>query len=499
MKKYLLIAIGIAHMGCSTPMPATNLPQTDSPWFIDAQQAIEEKRARSAITQRAKNVILFISDGNGIPTNYATRLHMGQKQGGYGDEYVLPYEKFPYLALSKTYNTNAQTPDSAGTSTAMNTGVKTRVGLIGLSEMARQGECSDVKAATLKSFAEMMHEEGKSIGFVTTARITHATTAAGYAHSGDRNWENDSNIPAGCDQKDIAVQLFEKLTSGQIDIALGGGRAHFIPKAMVDEEGKRGKREDGRNLIDEAQAKGVQYSWRDKDFTALELDGQTPILGLFESSHMKYEHDRMEEPSLAEMTAAAIAHLSKNRNGYYLLVEAGRVDHANHDGNAHRAVTDNAAFAQAVAKASEMTAEQDTLIIVTADHGHAMAFNGYCGRGSGITGLCYQIDGAGTQHAKEPNIAADGKPYTVIAYLNGSGSVLVKGDDGTYKGQRPAMTNAEAMDPDYVQQALIPMPYETHSGADVAIYARGPWAHLVDGTVEQNYIFHVMNHAVHAR
>ena len=59
-------------------------------------------------------MILFVSDGNGVGTNYATRIYLGQKAGGCGDEYVLPYEKFPYRALRKTYNTNAQTPDSAG-------------------------------------------------------------------------------------------------------------------------------------------------------------------------------------------------------------------------------------------------------------------------------------------------------------------------------------------------------------------------------------------------
>jgi alkaline phosphatase len=380
----------------------------------------------------------------------------------------------------------------------MNTGVKTKAGVIGLSEMARRGECADVKAATVKSFAEMMHDEGKSIGFVSTARITHATPAAGYAHSGDRNWEDDSKIPAGCNQKDIAQQLFDKLVAGEIDLAMGGGRRHFIPKDFVDAEGKNGKRMDGRNLIKEAQGRGVQYAWNDETFAQLKLDGRTPILGLFERSHMKYEHDRSGEPSLAEMTAAAIDHLSRQKNGYYLLVEAGRVDHANHDGNAHRTVTDNVAFANAVARAAAMTSEADTLIVVTSDHEHAIAFNGYCGRGSKITGLCYKIDGAGVGHLNEPNLADDGKPYTVIGFLNGTGSVLKKGGDGTFSGTRPdGLTNADAMDPDYIQQALIPLKSETHSGEDVAIYARGPWAHLFDGTVEQNYVFHVMNFAVH--
>lgn len=496
MKNVIVMTAAIVFFG--SPALA-DMPQNDNPWFKEARKVIQARKARKPITQTARNVILFVSDGNGIGTNYATRLYMGQQAGGYGDEYVLPYEKFPYLALSKTYTTNAQTPDSAGTATAMNTGIKTKTGVIGLSETARRGNCADVEAALVKSFAELMHEEGKSIGFVTTARITHATPAAVYAHSADRDWEDDAQIPEGCHQKDIAAQLYDRIIRGEIDFAMGGGRRHFIPRDAVDQEGQSGKRRDGRNLIAEARSGGVQYAWNDETFARLKLDGKTPILGLFARSHMKYERDRLDEPSLAEMTVAAVQYLSKHQKGYYLLVEAGRVDHANHDGNAHRSVTDNMVFAKAVAKAAEMTSANDTLIIVTADHGHAMAFNGYCGRGSKITGLCYRIDESGERHLEKPNRGADGKPYTVIGYLNGTGSVLKEGDDGTFSGARPDLTAAAALDPDYVQQALIPLRRETHSGVDVAIYARGPWAHLIDGTVEQNYIFHVMNYAVHAR
>ncbi len=499
MTKSIVMAVGITAL--MTSLAAAEMPQENNQWYKDGKTTIEEKLAVSPVTKKAKNVILFISDGDGIATNYATRLFMGQQAGGYGDDFVLPAEKMPYLALSKIYNTNAQTPDSAGTSTAMNTGVKSKAGVLGVSEIVGKGVCADMKkeGAVVKDFAELMHEEGKDVGFVTTARITHATPAAGYAHSAHRNWEDDSKIPAGCEQKDIAVQLMDKLVAGEINLAMGGGRRHFIPEDSVGEEGHKGKRKDGRNLIAEAKAKGVQYAWDDKTFAALKLDGKTPVLGLFDTSHMKYEHDRAGEPSLAEMTEAAIRFLSKNKDGYYLLVEGGRVDHANHAGNAYRTVTDNVAFAKAVARAMAITNSEDTLIVATADHGHGMAMNGYCGRGSDILGLCYEIDNNGTSHLDKPNLADDGKPYTVIGYLNGPGAVLKKQENGIYSGIRPELTQAEAKDPDYLQQALIPRSAEAHSGADVAIYARGPWAHLFSGTVEQNYIFHVMNYAVHNR
>ena len=363
---------------------------------------------------------------------------------------------------------------------------------------------------------------------------------------------------------DIASQLIDAMGSGFVDVAMGGGRRHFLPEDVTDEEESAGRRTDGRNLVEEAQAAGARYAFDSESFAAIDLDAEGPILGLFESSHMQYEFDRANEPSLAEMVEASIKALEGNEDGFFLEVEAGRVDHANHGGNLHRVVTDGVAFAEAVAKARELTDPTETLIVVTADHEHAIAFGGYCGRGTPITGLCYGIDPAGTAHTDEPELAEDGRPYTVVGYLNGPGSVIKKeaippalvmeaghddkaaaegesndvamaegtdaasdapapigetgdrvaeqllarldvttetdeetGETASYRwiGSRGELTQEEATDPDYLQQAAIPKSSETHSGEDVAVYASGPFAHLFDGTVEQNYLFHVMHHA----
>ncbi|HRM76391.1 MAG TPA: alkaline phosphatase, partial [Paracoccus sp. (in: a-proteobacteria)] len=245
------------------------------------------------------------------------------------------------------------------------------------------------------------------------------------------------------------------------------------------------------------KAKGWQYVWNDE--TAKAADLSKPVLGLFEGSHMKYETDRTGEPSLAEMTEMAIKNLSGNDQGYFLEVEGGRVDHANHDGNMHRTVTDGEAFAAAIEKAVSMVDLNETLVIVTADHSHAINFNGYCGRGTPITGLCYEVDDNGIEHTGKPAMALDGKPYTVGGYLNGAGSILHQAEGSNdWSGSRPDLTQEQATDPDYLQQALIPMISETHSGEDVAIFANGPWSHLFRGVVEQNVIFHVMLKAVTA-
>lgn len=478
----------------ATTTIAEDLPQAGNQWFTDGQARIQAELAKTPNTNTAKNVIILIADGNGVGTNYATRLFAGQKAGGYGDEYVLAHETFPHLALSKTYNTNAQTPDSAGTGTAMMSGVKTKAGVVGVTENVNRGDCATIEGNTVASLNDIASAMGKSTGIISTARLTHATPASAYAKSVDRNFE--ASVPEGCTQQaDIATQLLNAMKAGTIDVALGGGRRNFIGKDITDEEGKTGKRAEGENLIDAMKDAGVAYAWDQATFDALPTDG-TPVLGLFESSHMKYEADREGEPSLAEMTAAAIKALSNNENGYVLQIEAGRVDHANHAGNLARTVTDGVAFADAVAMADKMTNDEDTLIIVTADHEHAIAFNGYTGRGSDILGLCMNIDGNGEKHSDEPCLADDGKPYTIAGYLNGGGSVLR--EDMNWAGVRPALTQEEATDLDYTQQALIPKSSETHSGEDVAIYAKGPWAHLVDGTMEQSVIFHVMHHALTA-
>jgi len=549
----LTICMATALALASPVVLSEELPQRDDVWFVDGQAQLKQKLGRIPNTNRAKNIIVLIADGNGVGTNLATRIWHGQQQGMLGEENVLSYESFPYLALAKTYNTNAQIPDSSGTATAILTGVKTKSGVVGVNDSVARGDCQAAKAASVKTIAEILGEQGRSIGFVTTARITHATPASGYAHTADRNYEDNSALPEGCTVPDIAAQLLEHMKSGVVDIAMGGGRRHFLPEGIVDEEGQSGHRTDGRNLLKEARALGVQYAWDDATFSQLDLSGSKPVLALFESSHMQYEYDRTNEPSLAEMVKASISALQGNEKGFFLEVEAGRVDHANHEGNLHRTVTDGVAFADAVTMAVEMTNPEDTLIIATADHEHAIAFSGYCGRGTPITGLCYGIDPAGTKHTDELQLAVDGLPYTVAGYLNGPGSVIKEemisetaaaidrlhaeqevlppdknnwkatfagqisatryeamatetGDDGeipagnaVWIGSRPVLTQDEATDPDFLQQALIPLFSETHSSEDVAIYASGPWAHLIDGTVEQNYIFHVMYHAASAK
>lgn len=189
-------------------------------------------------------------------------------------------------------------------------------------------------ARSLRTIMEEAEMAGLSTGVVTTARLTHATPAVNYAHIGNRNWEADSNLPAGATVKDIAAQLIDFPYGNGIEVALGGGRSRFYPDTEADPEypSRKGMRKDGRRLHAEWVARGINsaYVWNKAQFDAIDPAATERLLGLFERSHMHYEVDRADdvggEPSLAEMTAKAIDILAKNPKGYYLMAEAGRVD-----------------------------------------------------------------------------------------------------------------------------------------------------------------------------
>lgn len=473
----------------ATTAVAQDLPQSSSEYFTLAQDVLAERLAMEPNTNPARNVILFVADGMGIGTNYGIRLFEGQEQGLLGEEHNLPHDLFPHSAIIKTFNINAQTPDSAPTAGSMNTGTRQVFNTINLDETAVYNDCST--EVPLRLFSEIMADAGRSVGVVSTTSAAHATPAAVYAKTANRNWFN--NAPEGC--TDIVTQLVEQFEAGVIDVSLTGGARDFAGEG-VELETATGVRPDGVNLIERLQEGGVQYVYDSETLAA--ADRNEPIIGLFASADMNYEYDRPEgEPSLSEMTTAAIEALQTNEEGFYLMVEAGRVDHANHGGNAYRAFTDGVEFANAIRAALDMVDLEETLIIVTADHEHVITFQGYCGRGTPITGLCYDIADGQVEHSGEPVLAADGLPYTVVTYGNGAGSVFIEQEDGTYTaGPRPELTQEEVQDPDYLQQALIPASSESHSGVDVGLWATGPWSHLFGGTMDQQIIFHVMNQAV---
>ena len=488
--------------------------------FSQASQAAQSSAVASETSGAAKNIILFVGDGMGISTVTAARILEGQLNGQDGEENTLSWGLMPYSGLSKTYNVNAQTADSAGTMTAIMSGVKTDSGVIGVNENVERGECATQTGNEVVTALELAEIAGMSTGIVSTARITHATPAATYAKSVNRDWENNAVMPeaalaAGC--VDIATQLinFEQrlesrypgLNVDGMEVAMGGGRRNFLPNDAAfnsadTDGGTEGARTDGVDLTAVWQSRYPQgvYVTEQSGFDAIDVDSATQVLGLFDGSHMEYEANRANdlagEPSLAQMTATAIGVLDNNENGYFLSVESGRIDHAHHAGSAYGALIDTIAFSDAVRAAMQNTDPADTLIIVTADHSHVFTIGGIAKRGNPILGFSVGIGQV------TPSLAQDGRPYTTLNYANGLGFRnfgVNTNFDRTYteaaNAGRKDLSQVDPTSSGFHQEALVPLVAETHGGEDVAVYAQGPGSSLVTGTAEQNVLFHVMNYA----
>lgn len=478
------LVAGVSVIALTAPAFAqSTLPQANDSYFLAAQEQLAAREAIQPNTGKAKNVIMFVVDGLSIPTITAARILEGQNQDVDGASHSLAFEKLlPHTALVKTYTHDSQVADSAPTATAITSGVKALNGTIGVDQTAVLEDCSTQAGSTTMSIFEQAEEAGLATGVISTARITHATPAATYAHTVGRDWENDASLPEDAvgTCKDIAAQLIDWDFGDGFEVVFGGGRSNFMLDSQKDpeDETKTGARKE-RDLVAEWQEKYADgtYVWNQEGFDALG-DDTTRVFGLFNGSHMQYEADRASdaggEPSLADMTTKAISILEKNDNGFVLMVEGGRVDHAHHAGNAARALTDAIAASEAVQAAYDAVNPEETLILITADHSHVFTIAGYPTRDTSILGIAGEGD--------------DGKPYTTLGYMNGPGA--------TVDEPRADLTDVDTTDIDFLQQALIPLGSETHAGDDIAIFAQGPQAYLFDGVIEQNMVYHVMAKAI---
>ncbi|KAK4878622.1 hypothetical protein RN001_011128 [Aquatica leii] len=382
----------------------TILLQDRNYWQRDAQEFIERKIYNNRIPERqfAKNLIIFIGDGMGVTTSTAGRIYKGQRTStGRGEDYSLSFDHFPHVALAKTYNVDKQVPDSAGTATAIFTGIKSRYNMLGLDVRNELGKFKrsvyeDSELTSIMTWAQTMH---KDTGIVTTTRVTHATPAATYAHSLHRDWECDSLVPQGYRDhvKDIARQLVEDYPGRKFNVIFGGGQEQFGFKLFNKEEKSVCARTDGANLTEE------WFTLNGNDSRYFVVDEE----GLFSWSHLPYEIIRKrvapKVPSLSTMTEKAIKILNKNQHGFVLMVEGGLIDIAHHDNMARAAMEEVSEFDNAINKALDLT-DDDTLILVTSDHSHSFSFNGYAHRGNDIMGFGNETF-----------------PYLTLSYANGPG------------------------------------------------------------------------------
>ncbi|XP_024883881.1 alkaline phosphatase 4-like [Temnothorax curvispinosus] len=489
MKHYVLLLCIVAVLRDSEALRKGSTDYEDmSFWLKSGQETLHRILSEQKNENRAKNVIIFIGDGMGLSTITSGRIYIGQLNGQSGEEYQLAFEKFSNAGLAKTYNVDKQVPDSAGTATAIFSGVKTKYRVIGLDARAEYGKCDKKINALSKvtTVADWAQQSGMDTGFVTTTRITHATPAGLYAHVNHRHWECDSKVPKDQQSciKDIARQLIEDEPGSQFKVILGGGAQQMGLKLNMSDS--TCERSDGRNLVDEWQAshpKGRAVT-NMQDLMSIDIANTSHIFGVFSPGHMPFHTVKTDEiPSLANMTTQAIRLLKKNKNGFLLMVESGKIDTAHHGNWAKLALRELYELDEAVKVALRLLNMEETLIIVTADHSHSFTINGYPERGNDILGFANKS----TSWA-----------YETLSYNNGPGFFYHRRNDSnnvneTWRKVEEDQTRDEPFYRHFAGKYLNR--FETHAGEDVGVYATGPYSHLFRGTFEQNYIAHVVAYA----
>jgi alkaline phosphatase len=418
----------------------------------------------------ANSAILLIGDGMGLAQTYSAQIYAEEVLDG-----SLVLTDIEDAAVTRTHSMDSMVTDSAAAGTAIHSGQKANNGSI---NVLPGGEW----AYTLGQAAQAA---GKSVGVLSTARMTHATPASVYGHDADRDAENL-----------FATQMVEFAP----EVALGGGARAFLP----DADG--GKRDDGRNLIDEMVDMGYVNVTNADELLAVDTESTENLLGLFTSSHMSYEIDRVNEglvePSVAEMTAVALDILDNNPEGFFVMIESGRIDHADHDHDIAGSIWDTLAFDEAVQVALDyQAAHPDVLVITTADHetaglalGHGTEYFTTISDLSGVT--C-------SQSSLSDQISDD--PGNAVALAEGCGLVLTEEYVAMLGEYPPEAEEIEGVDLGYAytwahyvlalaeaEMAGIEFGPWAHSGMPVITYAVGPGAEMFTGTIDNtdlpNYV-----------
>lgn len=354
----------------------------------------------------APAIILLIGDGMGEAHRTAARW------AAVGAEGTLAMDVMPFYGEAGTAPANhILVTDSAAAATALATGVKVNNGVI--SQHWDKGRWVD-----LETILEVAQARGMAVGLVTTVPIGHATPAAFAAH-----------VPV----RKMMPEIVDQMLAHQVDVLLGGGEDDFLPERVRGCYPQAGKRNDGRNLIAEAMTSGYTYVCDVAAFNSVDTASTPKLLGLFADEGMT----RPFAPTLAAMTETAIAVLSKDPDGFFLMIEGGQIDWVAHSNDAAYVIQDTLDFDAAVAVANAFAATHlNTLLIVTADHETG--------------GMQVSTTPRGTVDEDGPFGMPDGTPFYV-----------------TWRSRH-------------------------HTSQDVPVTASGPWAGLLTGRYENTHIHDVM-------
>ncbi|HEY4599968.1 MAG TPA: alkaline phosphatase [Cerasibacillus sp.] len=387
---------------------------------------------------KVKNVIYMIPDG--FNADYATNYRWYKGDDAVWDEHL--------KGMFKTYSANSRVTDSAAAGTAMATGVKTNNGVVGL----------DKDGNKVETILEASKKEGKSTGLVATSTITHATPAVFAAHVESRN-----------NQAVIAKQYI----ANDVDVLLGGGKDYFT----LESDG--GKQKDD-HLIEQAKDKGYTFIETRQELKAIN-NKDKKVLGLFANDALAPElhRDLTEEPSLAEMTTAAIDVLSQNKDGFFLMVEGSQIDWAGHAHDAAWAMSDVEAFEKAVEVAIEY-AKRDgkTLVVIGGDHETGGMTVGANGVYDVEPEILKEVTATGNFMAQElnqqrSNIREVIEKYTPFTLSDEEVQVI-----------KDSKNPANEINDILSDKVLIGWTSGAHTGVDIPVYAYGPQSERFVGLLE---------------
>lgn len=455
--------------------------------------------------KRVKNVILFIGDGMTIANRTSARVFSkGISEGKYQGK--LSFDDMPNTALIGTSGSDSLITDSANSMSAYTTGHKTAVNAMGVYVSRASDNLSHPKVETI---AELIKRKTKmSVGIVSDAELQDATPGAMVAHTRRR-----------ADKAYIADQL---LASGA-EVILGGGSAYFYPQSN-----KGSKRKDEKNLIEQFKANGYELSFDKDELIHVGNAANTKkLFGVFHPDNMDGSLDRFflkkntvelypNQPDLTDMTRSAINVLSRNPNGFFLMVEAALIDKFNHPLDWERAAFDTIMLSNAVQIAKDFAkTHPDTLIIVTPDHTHSGSISGVVHDSK--PGPLREKVGvyAEAGYPNYPKANVEGYPNQIdvskrLAFFYGNYpdhyETLHPKLDGTFKPAVKDEAGKYVANPKYIQmqEDAIHMPGNlpshqavgVHTADDAVLNAMGPGSEKFRGFMDNTEVFKVMVEAL---
>ena len=448
MRAALLVCLSLGLAACSSVQPAGVEPARVEPARVEPARAapadleVEPAAVRPSdeMAERPRNVVLMIADGFGPASATMGAMAKGAP---------LAFDSL-LVGSVETSATDSRVTDSAASATAYACGIKTYNGAIGVTP----------EGAPCRTVLEAADARGMATGLVATSRVTHATPASFVAH-----------VPQRAQEAEIAAQMAD---SG-LDVLFGGGRSYFAARPTGD-----APQTDLRPLTAVLEDEGWSVAL-DRDAYD-DLDA-TPAAALLSDSHLAYEVDRDEtdQPSLAEMTVRALDLLAASpqgrANGFFVMVEGSRIDHAGHGNDPVGHVGDILAYDRAVEAALEWARRDGTTLVVsTADHetgGMTLGRDGlYAWDPAPVLAATSSYEAMGTA------IAAGADPVETVrvglgldALEDGAAEALGRAVTARNQGLVLEVLNALVSEP-----AGIGWTTGGHTAVDVGLYAFGPGA-----------------------